>query len=79
MEEAPDMIEQLKVQIEALDLEKEFLKSEIGTSEPEELLLLIKNMEEQLVDLYRQKEEYRVVQAKAIQILGPKTVYIKQG
>ncbi|MCS6984641.1 MAG: hypothetical protein NZM25_05910 [Leptospiraceae bacterium] len=45
-------------QLVLLYQEKEFLERELGTSDPQELVAMVKSLEEQLATLYAEKEQH---------------------
>lgn len=74
----------LETQLEALYFEKEQLEKEIGISDAKDIIAMVQNLEEQLVDLYQEKEKKQETQIEVqiekdrLVIYGPETIQIKK-
>jgi hypothetical protein len=69
---------QLSSQVELSSLESSLLETEIGTSDPSTIVFMIKNMEEQLIDLYKKKEGYLSVMASQLHIRANSKVFFRE-
>ncbi len=70
--------EQLESQLIEFYKEKELLEQHLGTSDPKQIVEIIQSMQMQLSELYKEQEEHHIIDAKLVQIIGNKKVYIKQ-
>jgi hypothetical protein len=50
-------LESMEAQLRSLYEDRELLERELGVSSPTVLIAMIRSMEAQLIDLYREKEE----------------------
>ncbi len=74
----------LEAQLNLLYADRERLESELGTSDPDELVEMVRSLEAQLQDLYREKEsaadnrlEVQIEGNKVI-IYGPDSIQIRK-
>ena len=52
-----EMMESMEAQLGALYAERELLQRELGVSDADDIIAMVRSLEEQLADLYREKEE----------------------
>ncbi len=76
--EQETLIDSLELQLIQLYDEKTILDQYLGTSEPERIIELVQSIEEQLKELYNEKENSIVVQGNRLRIHGPKKIIIKK-
>lgn len=74
----------LEAQLNLLYADRERLESELGTSDPGELVEMVRSLEAQLQDLYREKEsaaETRLevqIEGNKMIIYGPESIQIRK-
>lgn len=71
-------VDAMNAQLASLYKEKEYLEDHLQMSNAEDIIQIFKDLESQLIELYKEKENSIFINENQITIHGPKTIRIKK-